>query len=110
MKAAILAAASSSAAIGKKYVVTGVGQNTCGALLKDYRETPDLAEIAYTQWTAGFLSGTNFACAKQTYFDGAAGSAFLVKWCGDNPLKVVAAAAHAMRAELVGPGDSEHCQ
>ena len=85
--------------------MNGVGTHNCGQYLEYKRTNNETMRMLYQQWAAGFLAGYSTATAKpgktinlaadlDTY------SAWLDKWCADEPLSNVFSGVDAMKSKL----------
>jgi hypothetical protein len=86
--------------------MNGVGTHSCGKYLEFRQSRNETMSNLYQQWAAGYFAGysdavtkpgttTNLAADLETY------TAWLDKWCADDPLATVSAGIINMRMRLV---------
>ena len=82
-----------------KYAIAGAGVTSCGQYLKPPKGTKAFSDSLVVTWMQGYLSGTNtqrFASSKIPFKlqpDPESITAFLDKYCRENPLKTLFDAA-----------------
>lgn len=91
---------------GAPLTINGVGGHGCGMYLEFRHDGNDAMKTLYQQWAAGFMAGyssaiakpgtqTNLALDLDTY------TAWLDKWCADNPLSNIVSGMGALRVKLL---------
>lgn len=110
IRMAILLASSSAIADDGGYYAIGAGIDSCGKMLNNHRNDSIATEQIYGAWVVGFVSGSNSVCSKQVPIDYYAATAFLMKFCSENPLKTVVQASHQLREEMGGPSQTKDCR
>lgn len=89
-----------------KFAIAGAGMVSCGQYLKSSKTTKEMSDMMVVTWVQGFLSGTN----TQRFWEGQKEmkllpdaesiSAFVDKYCRDNPLNNVYQASMDLERNL----------
>jgi len=98
MRTIILAIALAIASVQNSFAdaaANGLGVLTCAHFAEQYRESPQAADVAYSSWAEGFMSGWNWALmdSQHVYRDLGEGAKtyevqtlFLHQYCNNHPL------------------------
>ena len=85
-----------------RMAIVGVGTHSCGMYL-DYRSKKnETMEMLYEQWGAGFLAGHASGAKRMNnpVADLPTITAYIDKYCADNPLSNVVSAVNRLRGKL----------
>jgi hypothetical protein len=86
--------------------MNGVGAHSCGKYIESRKSSDEIMTLLYQQWAAGYLAGysdaitkpgmsTNLVADLETY------TAWLDKWCADDPASNVSAGLVVLRLRLI---------
>ncbi|AUO22502.1 hypothetical protein [Pseudomonas sp. NC02] len=82
-----------------KFAISGIGASSCGKFMKPPKGQKEFSDALTVTWLQGYLSGTNTQRyiesqkAMKVQPDSESMTAFVEKFCRDNPLKTVYDAA-----------------
>lgn len=107
----VMAATSASAGAGKVATMSlnGVGTFECGPYLAHRKSDSETMTLMFQQWAAGYFAGystaytkpgmkTHLAVDLETY------TAWLDKWCADDPSSTITAGLDALIKRRLKPG------